>query len=301
MKRFVPIAAIFLCFNQGCQQPAQHAPAPATPPTPQQGATQQTQTQTPSGSSPSGSADADASVPKWDVAVFVALDSASPALIDRAKEVVDRVATVASGTSSARLAIVAGKKDRKDGAPFTSPAGFAANAFKAIDFGLTPKDAMISAVIGGCDVKATSFPDPHLTTGDGPVVCGKKLLSIAGNSRDLLTHSWLWALEPVRGTLREFFRTDARRLYVFVTNGDAEFFDATSFSEIVGEQSGGKSARVVAAIPQSSATPCSSSVKIGKRYADLAASTAGKAVDICGPGAEQIAIAVQNALGTSKP
>ncbi len=225
-----------------------------------------------------------------DIVVILALDAPSDELLKTTRAAVEQLLSGVAQIHDVHVAVIAGKKDRAGGSPFAAPGGLAASAFKPVDFDLAPKDGLLGAVVAGCDAKASSFPDPHLAAND-PLVCGKRLLELAGNTKEVLTHSWLWALDPVKGALNSFFRTGAKRLYVIIANGDAEFLDAASFSTLIGAQSSA-ALGIVAAVPTGGGTSCSTTSTAAQKYLALAGAVGGQQLDLCATSAGQIAAAV---------
>ncbi len=286
MKCPLVLAALFVsaCSPTPQQQAQPQVPAVTAPPP---------VTTTPPGTTPpvpAGSGDATAKPPAsagagLDVVIFLALDVAPTGLADTARAGVQRMLTeAAKHGADTQVALVAGKKDRGDAA--------FAPAAKAVDFDLAPKDALLAAAVAGCDPAASNFPDPHLA-GNAPKVCGKDLLGMAGNTRESLTHTWLWSLNPVRGTLTGFFRKGARRLYVFVANGDAQAFDAAAFKLVVGEQGAAKTT-VLAIVP---AGACG----IEEAAAVIYPTLAGAKADFCTATADQMGAAFGEALTQAAP
>lgn len=156
------------------------------------------------------------------------------------------------------------------------------NLVRALDFQLKPIDALVTSVIVGCDKASTSFPDLHLAASN-PKICGSDLLSLAGNTRDKLQHSWLWSLEPLREGLKTHFRSGAQRAYVFVVPGNPEFLDLSTWQQLITAQGVGAGTRVhvISSTQDGPRAECGTEVKAGPAAAALAQGTGGQSIDYC--------------------
>lgn len=90
------------------------------------------------------------------------------------------------------------------------------------------------------------------------------------------------AIRSASGSLTSFFRADARRIYVVVTDDDASGVDHTNFMRLV-SQPGTKLQPVVFAFGGISSRSGCSIAERGVAYQSLAASSQGAYFDICEP------------------
>lgn len=248
-----------------------------------------------SGSGSPGSVGVDA--PPVDVVIALALDDPSAKLAADAPDLLQKlVVSVGAAAKGLRLAVVSGKRDR-GGKPMPSaPSGVPADGYKTVDFEVAPVDGLFSALVAGCEVTKSSFPDPHNTEGKKPIACGLDASRLGATPEDL-GHAWLWALEPVRGLLQKFFRADSRRVYVVVANGDSEFLDGAGFSKLARTQTKGKSIVIaVAPTDKSKATSCGATSKVATRLSAIAVAANGTSIELCDASVDSVAGAVADAV-----
>ncbi len=154
--------------------------------------------------------------------------------------------------------------------------------FRAVDLGLEPSKGLIASIVLGCPESASDFPALTPNSTKGPVICGKDLAMLAGVSVGSLEHQWLWELEPLRGKLMDFFRPNARRIYVFVAGGGAGFLTPTQWTDLVAAQPQDKKPVVVSVAPLAmSSTGLCSGGGPDKVFSALAKSSGGAAMDFC--------------------
>ncbi len=89
------------------------------------------------------------------------------------------------------------------------------------------------------------------------------------------------SVEAVKGSLASFYRPDAKKVFVFVTDDDADFVTSANFLSLVEPflgKAGGKP--VVYSFQGVEGAACSIST-VGRSYTDLARKTKGETFDIC--------------------
>ena len=151
----------------------------------------------------------------------------------------------------------------------------------SVDFSLKAIDLLLVSVIVGCDRASTAFPDPHVATST-PKICGSDLLSLAGNTRDKLLHSWIWALEPVRESLKSILRAGAQRVFIFISPSNPEFLDITSWQQLISAQ-GAPTVKVhaIASAQDGPKGECTLDVKAAPTVLEFAQKTGGQVIDYC--------------------
>lgn len=148
-----------------------------------------------------------------------------------------------------------------------------------VSFDVAAADGAIAAAIAGCAADSTDFPEPPRQI--APTACGQDFLAVTGLTPESLQHAWLWDLEPLQGVLAGFFRSDARRVYVFVSTGDDAYLSPSAFQALVSPQPQLPAAHVLSIVSLTGTGLCSSGMVQAVRYRALAEGAAGSALDAC--------------------
>lgn len=279
------LALVALLGLSACTGPSSQAPQPASPKPSGDGAAgtgSKTSSATGTGTAATGGEGEGAAL---DLVVVNALGQ--PADTARYEAGFGRLFKAVAKLQGARLSLVTGKKS---GSLALDPKPDLGAGAKVVDFDLTPKEALVAALVAGCAEGESDFPDLHQTDSGNPKVCGTDLTTVAGNTRETLSHTWLWSLNPLRGVLKSNFRSGAKRVYVFVGLSDADLLDAQSFHTLAKAQAGGEPV-VHVVVPDSDG--CAEGAKKGNKYRAVAQANGGLVLDACasdwGPLFDQLA------------
>lgn len=128
-----------------------------------------------------------------------------------------------------------------------------------------------------CPAESTTEYQGQASYGYELTLCGKDFKS--KNPSEFFENAVI--LNDVRGKLQGFYRPNARKVFVFVTDDDAQFVDSSNFLPLVqphlGKEGG---APVVFAFQAVEGATCDVA-KVGSSYATLARQTKGETFDIC--------------------
>lgn len=220
-----------------------------------------------------------------DILIVNALGTVENSVSAKTKEQVQALvsalyAKAANGSGKYRIGMISSKTGSL--AAISFPASADPALARTVDFKLKAIDTFLVAALIGCDKASTSFPDPHIAT-SSPKLCGLDLLSLNGNTREKLLHSWIWALEPMRETLKSHFRTGSKRIYIIVTPENPEFLDLDSMRKMV-SAAGGSGELVIHAFASGQNGPkgeCGSDVAAAPAALAAANASNGKVGDYC--------------------
>lgn len=159
----------------------------------------------------------------------------------------------------------------------TLPASAAAKGIQ-VDAFVDSNNALVMAALATCPAASTSVPgaEPNGGFPDNfdPVkakICGKD------TQLDTFTSS---LYQPVVGSLASFFRAEAKKVYVVVTDDEAEEVNDTNFLSLIDAYKGAATPTVFSFIGFESKANCSISRR-GTAYEKLATATQGAVFDIC--------------------
>ena len=216
-----------------------------------------------------------------DVVVLVATNSVDPK--QQAKltsAIADLTKDLATGVGSGlRVSLIA------KGAPgiLQNPeGGLTPSNGKGVDYPLKPSDTLIAALIAGCPKANSTFPDVKVTQ-KPPTICGESLISVDGNTLDKLGQAQLAGLSSISESLVPFLRVGVTRVYVVLTDDDAQYMNGEVLTKIVQAQNGGKKSMLFALAPTSNGATgdCPATAKASEVYPDVTHDTGGNLFSFC--------------------
>jgi hypothetical protein len=159
----------------------------------------------------------------------------------------------------------------------TMPSALAANGLQ-VPAWVGSNDPLALLAISICAANTTvmpsetSFDDPFGPLTSSLKVCGKTLP---------LSPEELSFAPGAPGKLHDFFRPQAKKVFVVVSDDNAEGVDAANFLDLVKGDLGGQDPAVFGFVGLSETRPGCSISQVGSAYQDLAAKTGGAVFDIC--------------------
>lgn len=159
------------------------------------------------------------------------------------------------------------------------PSALKAAGGRQVDAWVGSTDPMALLAAATCKAESTDLADPGfdgtITLRDGgstTKICGKSL------PIDLFELEFA-ATAP--GKLHDFYRPQAKKVFVFVTDDDAEGVDAANFLDLVRDDLGGQDPTIFGFIGLDESRAGCKISKVGAAYRDLAEKTGGGVFDIC--------------------
>lgn len=194
-----------------------------------------------------------------------------------------------SSLSDLRFSLVSTKEDVFDrffsvNLPSPLPAELEA---RQVDYIVRSNDPLFLAATASCPASSTNFPAPpadkspeSINNADRRLCNQAQAISHGGSLEEgfLLPGS---AIPQLVGSLSDFFRPDAKRIYVFVSDDDASQVTSANFLSYVTPFNNNVNPLIYGFVGLNSDNAACDIAKIGDSYISLAETSGGKTFDIC--------------------